>query len=215
MIDITLESIEAGLKHLASTQEVSRRELIEGLCGFMHAQKTLRLDQVRPVLERSELGAEGLKEVSSRFFEVAALFIFPGLSCSDDHFAHSFLDIALMAKSFEMGIERSIAEGWGDLSSPSRPNDITAAEIRTTPTSEEIDRLIEPQPENWSVAAVANLHNAFSPEHRPMVIEAMNHATPSERKLELVEELIGLQPKEGEALANVVRYFLALSNSSY
>jgi hypothetical protein len=125
MLDMTNDRIEAGLSHLASSREVTQRELIDGLCGLINAQKALPLDAVRPVLERKELGAEGLREIRERFFDISARFLFPGCPCDESHFAHSFLDIALMAKSFEQQVEQAIGEGWCELSSSVSVPDLT------------------------------------------------------------------------------------------
>jgi len=116
MLDMRTEQIEAGLKHLADSHDLDIRDIVEGLCGMMRAQKTLPIALVRPVLERRELGGIELAEISLKFFEVSAQYLFPGIPCREDHFAHSFLAVALMAKSFEMCAERAIAQGWSELS---------------------------------------------------------------------------------------------------
>lgn len=100
-MQISPQQIEQGLRHLAGSNEVTRANIVEGIAGLVHARQPLDIAQVRPALERAELTAEDLGRISQTFFDAAARFLFPGVPQSPQHYAHSFLQVALMAKAFE------------------------------------------------------------------------------------------------------------------
>lgn len=96
--------IDRSLSYLATTTDLSAHELVESLCGLTRECKPLDLAAVRNVLEENKkIGTAELGEISRRFFESAARYIFPGLEAQQQPFAKTFLDVALMAKSFEQG----------------------------------------------------------------------------------------------------------------
>jgi len=81
-------------------------ELVTELCSAITLQIPVYFELARDVLKSSALTTSDYAIISDTFFNACAPFLAPGASTPPDHYAHSFLPVALLAKSKQLCQER-------------------------------------------------------------------------------------------------------------
>jgi hypothetical protein len=77
-------------------------DLVEGLCSAIPLQTPVHIELARAVAESPVLTSSDFAVISDRFFSACAPFLAHGVNTAPDHFSHSFLQVALLAKSKQL-----------------------------------------------------------------------------------------------------------------
>jgi hypothetical protein len=90
---------EEQLLTLLGRSALTSEELIEGLCCAISLQSHIQLELAREVLQNPILSLNDINSIGDRFFNACAPHLAPGATAPKGHFARSFLQVALLAKS--------------------------------------------------------------------------------------------------------------------
>lgn len=93
---------EQQLTELLHREAPAAKDLVEGLCSAIPLQTPVYIELARAVVESPALTTSDVAAISEQFFSACAPFLAHGVNTAPDHFSHSFLQVALLAKSKQL-----------------------------------------------------------------------------------------------------------------